>query len=58
MEEQMKDGGNDLTAAREARIAELKARYEAGRLEVDVAAVAVKLVELHCAAPVAESDKV
>jgi anti-sigma28 factor (negative regulator of flagellin synthesis) len=44
--------------AREARIAELKAQYEAGKLRVDAEAVAAKVVESHVHDPMPPSDKV
>ncbi len=44
--------------AREARIAELKAKYAAGKLPIDPEAVAAKLVESHFHDPIPPSDKV
>jgi len=44
--------------ARDARIAELKAQYEAGKLQVDAVAVAARLVDSHLHDLMPPSDKV
>jgi anti-sigma28 factor (negative regulator of flagellin synthesis) len=44
--------------ARDARIAELKAQYEAGKLRVDAEAVAARLVDSHLHDLMPPSDKV